>query len=101
MARMGNRAEILDEDAYRWMPQTGKAGGFYVVRREAHAVRVDFVGTATIYKGWAGAGILSSEAKWAVQRLTLVADDDLTTEWADGDPNFDNVWDDRSGLSYV
>ena len=63
--------------------------------------QVDFVGDDLIYKGWAQPGSLTNAPVWRIQRLTFTgADDDLTVEWADGDGEFDNIWDNRAGLTY-
>jgi hypothetical protein len=63
--------------------------------------QVDFVGETVIYKGWANPGTATSTGFWRIQRLTFVGtDEDLTVEWANGNGNFTNVWDDRAGLSY-
>jgi len=57
-----------------------------------------------IYKGEAAAGSVTSVAVWRMSRITVTTDvggnDDLATEWADGNTNFDNIWDNRASLSY-
>lgn len=64
------------------------------------AMRVDWnaAGT-TCYIGWAAPGTATSAAAWRMKKLSL-SGDDVTTEWADGDADYDNVWDNRSSLSY-
>jgi len=53
-----------------------------------------------VYKGFAGLGISGGSPSWAIQRIT--SDNDIKSyEWADGNKNFDNVWDDRETLSYL
>jgi len=39
------------------------------------------------------------EAKWKILRISISAGE-YTYEWADGNENFDNVWDDRAALDY-
>jgi len=63
------------------------------------ASRVDEVDATTTYIGSAVAGSATSGAVWAVQRLTT-SGADLTVEWADGDAETNNVWDNRASLSY-
>lgn len=52
------------------------------------------------YRGDALPGTLTSAALWRVQRLTIQSDGDTEVLFADGDDNFDNVWDNRLSLSY-
>lgn len=51
------------------------------------------------YAGQADPGTLTSAASWRVYRLTTVGED-VILEYADGNANFDNVWDNRASLSY-
>ena len=56
--------------------------------------------TATItYVGYAAPGTATAGALWRIMRIdtSALAADVL---YAGGDMNFDNVWDDRAGLSY-
>lgn len=75
----------------------GPAGGEEAV---PYAERVDFVGATIIYRGEATVGTLDSAPLWRVRRITLNSEGDATTEWADGNSNFDNIWDNRASLSY-
>jgi len=57
-----------------------------------------------IYIGEAipGSGATSA-AVWRIRRLEFLSaiEDDIEQFWADGDADFDNIWDDRAALSYV
>lgn len=64
-----------------------------------YAVRVDDVGSGISYVGNAVAGSATSSAAWKIKRITD-SNGDLTIEFADGNVNFDNVWDNRASLSY-
>lgn len=66
------------------------------------ALQLDDVGGApqVLYKGEATAGQATSAASWRVQRITIQTDNDIAILWADGNVDFDNVWDDRLGLAY-
>lgn len=57
------------------------------------------VGDTVLYVGKATPGSLTSDAVWQIQRITI-AGSDFSIEWADGDPDFNNVWDDRLILAY-
>ncbi len=66
---------------------------------QKRSTRLDEVGALT-YVGSALPGSAESAAVWQIMRMDETADPDLTILWADGDNQFDNVWDDRLGLSY-
>lgn len=66
----------------------------------AYAKRTDFISDLLLYRGEANPGTLDSAASWRIRRLIIGVDNDVTEEWADGNSNFDNVWDDRLSLSY-
>jgi hypothetical protein len=53
-----------------------------------------------MYKGEAAVGSLESAAVWRISKITII-DDDISEVWADGNSNFDNVWDNRLSLSYT
>lgn len=51
---------------------------------------------STTYFGWAVPGSLTSSPVWKILRLIK----DTSSIWADGNKDFDNVWDDHTGLVY-
>lgn len=63
------------------------------------AVRVDEPSATLMYVGKAQPGTLTSAAGWQIQKLDTSIG--TTIEWADGNANFDNVWDDRASLTYI
>ena len=73
------------------------------VRKIQGAQRLDDTVSGTIlYFAQAVAGALNSAAVWQIQRITFPTpgEDDSVIEWADGNIQFDNIWDDRLTLSY-
>jgi len=57
-------------------------------------------GDSTItYVGKAVAGSTLASALWQIKKITDTSGD-LSIQFADGDANFDNVWNDRESLSY-
>lgn len=69
----------------------------------ANAQRVDDTTQSTVYYfGEAVPGSLDAAAVWRLSRGTFITpgQDDFELEWADGDNNFDNIWDDRLVASY-
>jgi hypothetical protein len=67
---------------------------------EFKAMRIDESVVGTTYFGFAPINTLNSEDKWQIKRLTegsgLIA-----MHWADGNAEFDNIWDNRTGLVYL
>ncbi len=62
--------------------------------------RTDWISDDEFYYGEASPGSLESDGVWMIKKVTFASDDDMTELFADGDPNFDNIWDNRAGLSY-
>jgi len=50
------------------------------------------------YVGKSATGSITSTATWQIQRIDESTG--LIQEWADGDSNFDNIWDNREALTY-
>ena len=65
-----------------------------------YAERVDFASSTVIYRGEAAPGASEGAAVWRVRRMVLGLDNDVTTTWADGNADFDNVWTNRASLGY-
>lgn len=59
---------------------------------------IDVVGSTT-YIGEADPGSALASAVWRIKRIQVVGDVS-TILWADGNSDFDNVWDNRAALSY-
>lgn len=76
--------------------------GLGQVHRLAPALntQVDAVTDLLLYIGKAPIGTLTNEAKWQVRKLTLTSLGGVLMQWADGNGDFDNVWDNRASLSY-
>ena len=55
-----------------------------------------------IYQGWAEPSIaVKANAVWRIAKLTYNVSNLVTDiTWADGNEAFDNIWNDRAGLSY-
>ena len=62
------------------------------------SIRVDDTGTY-IYLGYALPGANEAAASWRISRYTKANVSALM--WADGDTDFNNIWDDRATLSYL
>jgi len=62
-------------------------------------ILVDESNPLTIYKGFANIRSKTSDPVWAIQRITNKGEINYY-EWANGDRNFDNVWDNRLEYDY-
>lgn len=60
------------------------------------------VNSNAIYQGWAvPIAANKANAVWRICHLTYDASNRCTDiQWADGNENFDNIWNDRVSLSY-
>lgn len=63
------------------------------------ATRVDEASSTITYIGKAACGSGVASAVWQVQRMSI-SGNVTSTEWADGNDDFDNIWNDRASLSY-
>lgn len=66
----------------------------------AYARQTDFITENLIYKGEAEAGTLFSQPLWRIRKIVISDDGDVSETWADGNSNFDNIWDNRVSLIY-
>jgi len=62
------------------------------------AIQLDDTGSST-YIGEAFPGTPTSSALWRIKRVVETGPDSEIT-WADGNSDFDNIWDNRLSLSY-
>ena len=64
------------------------------------ATRKDDAGSSIVYYGYANPGTATSAASWRIMKMDKSADPDFTITWADGNDNYDNIWDNRASLTY-
>jgi len=87
---MANFRPILKKD-----PQGVAIPGYY----DEQALVIDDAGGGVTYVGKAKCGTATSVARWQVKRVTIVGADSVV-EWADGNNEYDNIWDNRAALAY-
>ena len=64
-----------------------------------YAVKCDTTSNSSvIYLGEAEEGSLGSDAVWRIRKIDYTSGVIIT--WADGDANFDNIWNNRTSLTY-
>jgi len=81
--------------------ETGPTGPASGEEDVMYAKRVDFISDNLLYKGEAIPGTLDSTSVWRIRKITIAASDsDVVETWADGNDNFDNVWNDRLTYTY-
>ena len=68
----------------------------------AQTIRTDTDGATpeTIYRGKALPGTSQATGAWRCEEITIAADGDVSILFADGNDNYDNVWNNRASLSY-
>jgi len=64
------------------------------------AKRIDETSASVNYIGIAKIGSSNADPVWQIQKITVVSKI-TSTFWADGDDNFDNVWNNRASLTYL
>lgn len=60
---------------------------------------IDVAGSTT-YVGEAAPGSSNAAAVWRIKRIVETGPDSVL-RWADGDTNFDNIWNNRAALTYT
>ena len=66
----------------------------------ANVDKIDVNANGTTYYGTAASGTATSAAGWQIQASSVTGV--ITTFlWADGNVQFDNIWDNRTSLSYA
>lgn len=69
------------------------------VADKTYAVRIDDTTTANVtYIGKADIGSATSSAVWQIAKLD--SSSGLIKTWADSNDSFDNIWDNRAGLTF-
>lgn len=66
----------------------------------SYTKHVDYVSASVTYIGEATPGTADSSALWRIKKITTTGED-IDIMFADGNANFDNVWDDRASLTYI
>ena len=69
---------------------------------ERHTIAIEYdANNNPIYIGEVAEGTAKTVAAWRIKKLAWDASGNMTDlQWADGNDNFDNVWDDRVTYSY-
>ena len=58
-------------------------------------------GAQPIYIGWATPGVATSRPAWKIRKLTYDVNGNVTQiQYASGDVGFNQIWDNRTSLTY-
>lgn len=98
--KIKGQAPVQTTDAEYREVKVSESGGLSVYTEVSpFTTRLDEASATVTYIGKAKIGQATSTAKWQIQKMS-VSGNVTSITWADGNGNFDNVWDDRAGLSY-
>jgi hypothetical protein len=67
---------------------------------KGYKVITDEASATVTYMGYAAPNALTSNPVWKILRITISGSTIYTLESADGDHEFNNIWDNRASLSY-
>jgi hypothetical protein len=67
---------------------------------KGYKIIVDEASATVTYIGYASPNALTYSPVWKILRITISGSTIYTTESADGDHEFNNIWDNRASLSY-
>lgn len=75
------------------------AQGLSYIENE-ESIRLDETSTInTVYVGYAVISSITSDPVWKIKKIDTTSGADIT--WADGNNNYDNIWDNRTILTYI
>lgn len=63
------------------------------------SLKLDQVSSTECYLGEATFAASTSSPLWRIRKINTTVGVDV--KWADGNANYDNVWDDRTSLNYL
>ena len=98
------KEHIKDGDVIS-MAEHGRAGGtstgqgFKVTKNAEEVTYVDAESASVTYLGYAGFGTATSSASWQIKKV-LTSGTITSILYADGNDDYDNIWDNRSSLTY-
>lgn len=69
-----------------------------IVASAAYSTRIDEASATVTYIGNALCGSVTSAAVWQIKKIDSASGTSIT--FADGDPQFNNIWDNRAALTY-
>jgi hypothetical protein len=90
--------EVLKKSGEQVSP--GNQSDYYIkVGSVSYTVRLDKVSSSLTYIGYAVPGSSESASVWMIRRLSK-SGNVTTIDFADSDSQFNNIWANRTGLTY-
>ena len=62
-------------------------------------LQLDDAGSGVTYVGEAAPGTTNGQSYWRIKKIVETGDD-ITITWADGNTDFDNIWNNRVSIVY-
>jgi hypothetical protein len=90
--------QVSNYVASKWLMPDGSVLEGIPVIEASLTFFLDDSASPVLYMGWALPGSLESEAKWRICKVDTSSG--VSMKYADGNINFDNIWENRVGLSY-
>lgn len=87
------------------MSEHGRAGGvntaqgYKNTRNVEESTLIDEASDTVTYLGFAKTGSATSASSWQIKKI-LTSGNVTSIQFADGNDDYDNVWDDRASLDY-
>lgn len=99
---IGNSSYDADFDVQMFEPLGYDGQSLQRLNASNLALQLDYSGGSNpIYIAIAKPGTATSTAKWQIKKLTFDGNNNITKiEYANGSPNFDQIYDNRASLSY-
>jgi len=92
--------EALEYNGSSWIPYSYSGVPLTADKNDTDLyIIIDDVGAGVSYSGKAEVGSLTSAVVWQIKKI-VESGDDITITIADGNINFDNIWDNRAALTY-
>ena len=91
--------DVASDSFIAWDGSVVVSSGSIIVSKTNYATILDDTTTTdVVYIGKAAIGSTTASAVWQILKMDISSG--MTITWADGNDNFDNVWNNRASLTY-
>lgn len=99
MGRTSSDVQIADNTGAIISPATETTLSSILTALNDYSVQYEEASSTVTYVGFAAPGSSTASAVWRIFRITTTSTT-LIKVFADGNRNYDNIWDNRASLSY-
>ena len=92
------KEEVLSKKAEFFWKMPGEKRLAYLT--DGEPMRVDEVSPTLTYLGYAPVASSPADAVWKIKRVQVIGTETIFS-YADGDKNFNNIWNDRATITYL